>query len=28
LSVQDIDVIAEDIDLTRPTAMHPWHDPA
>ena len=28
LSVQDIDVIAEDIDLTRPTAVHPWHDPA
>ena len=28
LSVQTIDVIAEDIDLTRPTAVHPRHDPA
>ena len=27
LSVKAIDVIVEDIDLTRPTAVHPWHDP-
>ncbi|MDB2390865.1 DUF2948 family protein [Alphaproteobacteria bacterium] len=27
LSVQEIDVIVEDIDLTRPTAVHPRHDP-
>jgi hypothetical protein len=27
LSVKAIDVIVEDIDLARPTAVHPWHDP-
>ena len=27
LLVSEIDIIVEDIDLTRPTAVHPWHDP-